>query len=122
MPVLDNENRCWWVPLLCNRRGERAFDVKYGKNWLPHLSQEQTELLSFATAGREFYAAKVANSVDLAEDEEISLVAPETAEWVAKALCAVNHLTVEVIQELGLLDGYLISGGLIAMSSIVLDE
>lgn len=118
MPVLDSGDRCWWLPLICNRRGERAFDVKYGKDWLPHLSQEQTRLLGFATAARGFYAAKLALSTELEEGEEINLIAPETAEWVASALCAVNHLTVEVIQELSLLDGFLISGGLIAMSSI----
>ncbi len=129
LPVLDSKNRVWWIPLICNYRGERAFDVTYGKDWLPELSEDQQMLLRFAKESRDFYAAKAAETpsqenpeaMGTAADEEINLVCPQTAEWAARAYCAALHLDVEVIQVLGLMDGHLISGGIVTMASIDVD-
>ena len=94
-PVQDLAERVWMAPVILTEKGERAFRVSYGSNWLPSLTPAQERAEKIAKAARDALAGGGANMA-------------VACQWAAELLCVTYHLHVNVISNLALLDDRLV--------------
>ncbi len=95
--VCDLMDRPWQVPRIRDAEGRRAFRVAYGRDWLPALTDEQARCEEIADAASHALASG---------DCPMSVA----CQWAAEFLAAVNHITVEALAALALLDDRLVLG------------
>jgi hypothetical protein len=91
--VEDIDSRRWLAPKIRRKGGGRAFRHKYGRNWLPSLTPEQTRAEEIAKAAVE--------AID--QDTPISVA----CQWAAELLSITHHVTPEALAALSLVDDLL---------------
>ncbi len=95
--VCDLKDRPWQVPRIRDSEGRRAFRVAYGRDWLPALTPEQARCEEIADAATHALAAG---------DTPMSV----GCQWAAELLAAANHISVEALAVLNLIDDRLVLG------------
>lgn len=97
--VRDLNGDLWFTSVVLNTEGKRDFKVKYGADFKPSLTVEQSSLLNRANTVREMFSAAMSSESEPDEDERAAF-----AFHAAHFIAAANHITVEVISKLGLSD------------------
>lgn len=97
----DLQGRVWLVPCVLSQSGDRQFRTAYGADFLPSLTPEQAKAEAVAKAARGAIVASVADQTGI----PMNLA----CRWAADLLCAVNHVSVDTVAGLGLLDDALIA-------------
>jgi hypothetical protein len=98
--VSDLRGRAWEVPVILDERGERAFCVSYGADFLPAPTPEQYRMLDIAKAARDALIAASSGTQDIPMQM--------ACRWAAELLCASYHLTPETVAALAILDDELV--------------
>lgn len=109
-PAADLQGRVWYVPCVLSASGERQFRTSYGPDFLPALTPEQAKAEAVAKAARSALVASVA--------DEAGLPMQLACRWAAELLCTVNHVSVEAVAGLGLLDDALVAAVLYSASGL----
>jgi hypothetical protein len=115
--VEDISSRIWQVPVIINEDGTRAFPVRYGSNWKPVLTEQQTQLVEFAREARNLMPRLLGGSN--VEREELM---PVACSYAAAAIAYANHISPEVLEKLNLIDTSLVAGVLTVMCNYVIAE
>jgi hypothetical protein len=97
----DLSGRRWFVPILLDESGRRAFRVQRGRDWLPALTPEQDRCLAIAHEIRDCSELPV----------EIA------CQYAAECISLANHVSPLVMAALGLMDDCLAIGSVIAVAS-----
>lgn len=100
--VADLRGNLWLVPQILNANGERQIRMTYGDDWLPRPTDLQVRCTAIAIAAREALKAQ-----SLGGD---GVPMANACQWAAELLCAVNHVSISVIQKESLLDDALVGG------------
>lgn len=122
--VRDARGRPWIAPVIFNASGGMALPVPWGRDattgqWRRSPTAAQAAWIAAATAARSEILAS--DGVDAGAAVGIATVPIEvSAEWAATLLCAVYHLSREVIQALALLDDALVLQVLLAAAGLPL--
>ncbi len=98
--VTDLHGRDWAVPLILTADGDRAFQVCYGRDFLPAPTPEQYRMLDVAQAARDALIANAGGTQD------VPMVM--ACRWAAELLCASYHLTPDAVAALTILDDALV--------------
>jgi hypothetical protein len=106
----DLKGRSWVVPCVLSSSGDRQFRTSYGPDFLPALTPEQAKAEAVAKAARAALVASVADNTGL----PMQLA----CRWSAELLATVNHISVDVVAGLGLLDDALVAATLYAASGL----
>jgi len=106
--VKDKNGDPWAAPLVLGDTGARLFPVSFGPKWEPCFTPEQSTLLNIA-------AAVQADLGRYLRGEAPELL-PTLLEWAATALVAANHIPMDAIQGLSLMDDHLMVGVLTVMA------
>jgi len=115
--VEDISSRIWQIPMILNADGSRAFPVRYGQNWKPVLTEQQTQLVEFAREARNLMPRLLAgNNV---EREELM---PVACSYAAAAIAYANHISPEALEKLNLIDTSLVAGVLTVICSYVVAD
>lgn len=97
VPLADLSGRVWMSPIVLNDNGEREFLVNFGgKDFLPVLTETQSQCLGIARAAR----------LAIPGGLEVSKVA---CHWAAVLLAVTNAISVEAMAELNILDAGLVA-------------
>jgi hypothetical protein len=112
--ILNMDGVPWACPIILREDGTRAFPVRYGKDWKPIISQEQSKLWDFAKEARNFLPRLIGGTN--ADREELM---PVACEYSAYALAYANHISVDAIRTLGIVDTVLATGALVALCSFI---
>lgn len=107
----DMHGRPWAAPMMMAVDGSRAFQVSYGPGFLPRLTAAQAELFDFAAHAKAELPRLIGDPAARVE------LMPTACAWAARALAYVNHVTPEVVEQLGLLDEELVAGVLVTLTS-----
>lgn len=110
VPIEDTKGRAWAMPMILNASGGRVFQVGYAGGWKPVLTPIQHTMMEMAASAAAVLASL---SGETHSDEDMAAACTMSA----TAMTMTNHLTVEVIQKLGIMDDRLAIGGLVAMIS-----
>lgn len=106
----DLQGRVWPVPCVLSQSGDRQFRTSYGPDFLPALTPEQAKAEAVAKAARSALIASVA--------DQTGLPMQLACRWAAELLATVNHVSVDVIAGLGLLDDALVAAVLYAAAGL----
>jgi len=90
--VTDGALRQWMAPRIIDERGERAFPVAYGDDWLPSPTDEQQRALRLAAEAL----------VELRSESGAGI--RSCLAIAAEFLCLVYHLTPRIVAGLRMLD------------------
>jgi len=112
--IPDMNGAAWTCPIIMREDGTRAFPVRYGKDWKPIISPDQAKLFEYAKEARNFLPRIIYGSND--DREELM---PVACEYSAFALSFANHISVDVIRTLGIVDTVLATGVLVALCSFI---
>lgn len=88
--VQDMHRRTWLCPMIRRPGGGRAFQVAYGRNWLPALTPEQTRAEEICAA-----ALEAAN-----QDTPMAVA----CQWAAELLSLTHHVTPAALACAALID------------------
>lgn len=106
----DLKGRIWLVPCVLSQSGDRQFRTAYGSDFLPALTPEQTKAEAVAKAARGAIVASVA--------DQTGLPMQLACRWAAELLATVNHVSVDAIATLGLLDDALVAAVLYSAAGL----
>lgn len=106
----DLQGRVWSVGCVLSQSGDRQFRTAYGPDFLPALTPEQTKAEAVAKAARSALIASVADNTGL----PMQLA----CRWAAELLATVNHISIDAIAALGLLDDALVAAVLYSASGL----
>ena len=109
-PAADLKGRVWFVPCVLSSAGDRQFRTSYGPDYLPMLTPEQAKAEAVAKAAR---AALVASVTD-----QEGLPMQLACRWAAELIATVNHVSVDVVSGLGLLDDALVAATLYSAAGL----
>jgi hypothetical protein len=91
--IQDMHRRTWLCPLIREPGGRRAFQVAYGRNWLPALTPEQSRAEEICRA-----ALDATN-----QDTPMSVI----CQWAAELLSLTHHTTPAALAAAAVVDGIL---------------
>lgn len=117
MPVEDSKDNVWYVPVILGPKGDRGFQVKYGPDFLPLLTEEQEIILTLAKEARVFLP-RITEDTSCPTDEDMRIACT----WAAKFLSYTNNINIECFGKLGLMDDALVIGTLMAVSCYSIRE
>jgi hypothetical protein len=113
-PARDLTGREWRVPRILSADGDRAFSTRYGADFLPLLTPEQTRILAIGQACRDALSSAHTGGGEVPMKEACA--------WAAELISAVNHIAPAVIGALGLLDDALVASCLYAASGFLAER
>lgn len=107
--VSDLQDREWQVPKLLTGDGARAYFVAYGgPDFLPTPTEEQSRLEAMARAAREAIIAH----------DTVPIPMGLACRWAAAFMAASNHISIEAIAALSLLDDKLAIAAILAATGM----
>lgn len=109
----DTIGRVWSMPCILNEQGDRCILVRYGKDFLPSLTPEQSRAVEIAKAARDALTCAV-------DGGELDMAI--AARWTAELLALSHHVSVEVIGALCFIDDSLILSALSAAVGLPLKK
>lgn len=108
--AVDLQGNRWGAPIIIAEDGSPIFRVRYGKDFLPAKTPEQSRAEKVATAASGAIKSGALASMDMAV----------ACQWAAELQATTKHVTTEVIAALGLMDDALVLSTLIAATSLPL--
>lgn len=112
IPSIDLSGAIWHTPEVLDASGKRTFRTRYGKDFRPLLSDEQTKAVEIATEARTLMARLLKDGAEPNEEEQCAMCG-----WAATLACMTNHLSIQVVARLGLMDDSLATSTLVGATS-----
>lgn len=112
VPSIDLNGSIWHTPEILDADGKRTFRTRYGRDFRPLLSDEQVMAVDIATEARTLMARLLKDGAEPNEEEQSALCG-----WAATLACMTNHLSIQVVAALGLMDDSLATSTLVGATS-----
>lgn len=111
-PAEDLEGRVWYVPVILDAKGRRAFRVRYGTDFKPVLNGDQSRAEETASLARDLFNRLLAAKDEPSDDEQRA-----QGGWAAQLILLTNHISTLTLLGHELLDETLVAGTLVGATS-----
>jgi hypothetical protein len=108
--AFDLAGNCWAAPIILSEDGTPIYRVRYGKDFLPAKTPEQSRAEKVAKAASEAIKSGAMAEIDMAI----------ACQWAAELQSSVRHITPEVLGVLGFMDDALVLSTLAVATSLPL--